>query len=97
MQKINCYIEEYNNEKGNLCARLREKETNKKVTMIGVNVDKKHLMKFLSQAKINQSIMPTIYEREGKDIIAVRGIIQSQNEDEIIINIDVETGGYLFE
>lgn len=97
MQKINCYIEEYNNEKGNLCARLREKETNKKVTMIGVNVDKTHLIKFLSQAKLNQSIMPTIYEREGKDIIAVRGIIQSQNKDEIIINIDVESGGYLFE
>lgn len=97
MQKINCYIEEYNNEKGNLCARLREKETNKKVTMIGVNVDKTHLIKFLSQAKLNQEIMPTIYEREGKDIIAVRGIIQSQNKDEIIINIDVEFGGYLFE
>lgn len=97
MQKINCYIEEYNNEKGNLCARFREKETNKKVTMIGVNADKTHLIRFLSQAKLNQSIMPTIYEREGKDIIAVRGIIQLQNEDEIIINIDVESGGYLFE
>lgn len=97
MQKINCYIEEYKNEKGNLCARLREKETNKKVTMVGVNADKTHLLKFLSQAKLNQSIMPTIYERNGKDIIAVRGIIESANKEEIIVNIDVEFGGYLFE
>lgn len=65
--------------------------------MIGVNVDKTHLIKFLSQAKLNQSIMHTTYEREGNDIIAVIGIIQSQNKDEIIINIDVESGGYLFE
>lgn len=32
-----------------------------------------------------------------KILFAVRGIIESQNNEEIIVNIDVEEGGYLFE
>lgn len=95
--KLNCYIQEYNNEKGNLCARLRDKETDKRVSMVGNNADKIHLLEFLSQAKLNQLIMPTIYDKNGHDIVAVRGIIELQNDEEIIVNIDVEQGGYLFE
>lgn len=67
--KLNCYIQEYNNDKGNLCARLREKETDKKVTIIGENIDKTHFLEFLSQAKLNQSIMPTIYKKMGKILL----------------------------
>lgn len=34
MNKIDCYIDEYRNEQGNLCARLRDKVTNKKVPIL---------------------------------------------------------------
>ncbi len=41
--------------------------------------------------------MPTIYERNGTDKIAVRGYIVSVKEESIEVCIDVESGGYLFE
>lgn len=46
--------------------------------------------------KMHQNIMPTIY-KDGKDIVAVRGYIVSDAPDEIVVNIDIEMGGYLFE
>ena len=92
--KLECYIEEYDN---GLCARLRDKKSNKKVCLIGKNANKSHLLRFLSQAKINQYVMPTIYDKNGFDIVAVRGYVCSEDNNEIIINIDTETGGYLFE
>lgn len=61
------------------------------------NVDKIHLLKFLSQAKINNNLIPTIYNRNGSDIVAVRGYVVSNTIDEIEVCIDIETGGYLFE
>lgn len=95
--KIDCYIEEYKNQSNCLSTRLRDKKTNKKIILSGKNVNKEHLLKFLSQAKINQDIMPTIYERNGTDKIAVRGYIVSVKEESIEVCIDVESGGYLFE
>lgn len=95
--KFDCYIEEYKNQTGNLCARLRDKETNRKIVLIGKNVDKEHLLRFLSQAKINNNIMPTVYNRDGSDIVAVRGYVTSDTVDEIEICIDIESGGYLYE
>lgn len=95
--KIPCYIEEYNNQNGKLCARLRDKVSNKKVVLTGHNTDKNHLLRFLAQAKIRQDIMPTIYDKEGVDIVAVRGYIVSDTPEEIEVNIDIEMGGYLFE
>ena len=95
--KISCYIEEYKNHNNELCARLRDKESNKKVVLVGNNVDKNHLLTFLVQAKIHQDMMPTIYDREGADIVAVRGCVMSVTPEEIEVNIDIETGGYLFE
>ncbi len=95
--KIDCYIEEYKNQSNCFSARLRDKKTNKKIILSGKNVNKEHLLKFLSQAKINQDIMPTIYERNGTDKIAVRGYIVSVKEESIEVCIDVESGGYLFE
>ena len=41
--------------------------------------------------------MPTVYDRNGTDIVAVRGYIVSDTPEEIVVNIDIETGGYLFE
>ncbi|RKD28077.1 hypothetical protein [Lacrimispora algidixylanolytica] len=95
--RYSCYVDEYKNEQGRICARLRDKELNKKVSFTGNNVDKNHLLRFLSQAKISQEIMPSIFERDGDDIVAVRGELAIENEDEIVVNIDVEFGGYIFE
>lgn len=63
IKKWNCYIEEYKNEEGKLCARLRDKDTNKKVALIGINTDKDHLLRFMSQAKINLHMMPTVFDK----------------------------------
>lgn len=95
--KIECYIEEYEKQSGCLSARIRDKKTNKKIILSGKNVNKDHFLRFLSQAKSNQDIMPTIYERNGKDIIAISGYIISVNEESIEVCIDIESGGYLFE
>lgn len=69
--KLECYIEEYRNQKI-------------------------LLLRFLSQAKLNQDIMPTIYEQNGKDKIIVCGYIVSSTKESIKICIDIENGGYLF-
>lgn len=95
--KISCYIEEYKNPSGQLCARIRDKKTNKIVALSGASVDKRHFLMFLSQAKIQQSIMPTIYDKDGSDIIAIRGYITSETDKEINVCIDTNDGGYLFE
>lgn len=93
--KIDCYVEEYCNTQNQLCARIRDKKTNKKVCMCGEIYDKIHFLRFLSQCKINNQIMPTIYQRNGSDVIAVRGTLVSESDDEIVVCID--NGGYLFE
>lgn len=95
--RIKCYIEEYIDQNGNICARLRDKETNKKVIVVSEKLIKNHLLIFLSQARINKEIMPTIYDRNGSDIVVVRGCFMSDTSDEIEICIDVKNGGYLFE
>lgn len=93
--KIRCYLEEYCNEKGIPSVRLRDKATGKKVVIGGRNVRVSAFLRFLSQAKIHQDIMPTIFDRNGTDIVAVTGNIISVTEDEIRVN--VEMGGYLYE
>lgn len=96
ISKYDCYIEEYHNGIG-MCARLRDKTSNKIVSLTGGEVDKIHFLTFLSQAKINEHIMPTVFRRDGDDTVAVRGILASESDDEIIVSIDCETGGYIFE
>lgn len=95
--KYCCYIEEYKNEQNKLCARFRDKVSNKNVSVTGKNADKHHLLAFLSQAKLNQDIMPSIYQRDGDDIVSVKGTPVVEYEDEIVVNIDIEYGGYVFE
>ena len=97
MEKWSCYIEEYSSAKG-LSARLRDKATDKKISIQICSVEgKKHFLEFLSAAKRNQIIMPTIFNRDGSDIIAVYGIKQGENADTIFVDTDCENGGYLFE
>lgn len=95
--KIDCYIEEYRNKENKVSARLRDKKTNKRVIICGKNINQQHFLTFLSQAKINQDIMPTIYKKDGTDIVAVRGYKVSETEKDIEICIEIENGGYLFE
>ena len=97
MVKLNCYIEEYQNEKGALCARLRDKASNKKVVILGNAYDKEHLLQFLCAAKNHIDIMPTIYDRDGTDIVAVRGVLQDKGPETIEVNLEVPGAGYLFE
>lgn len=68
--RIEYYIEEYNNGIG-LCARIRDKDTNKKVSLSGNEVNKEHFLEFLSQAKIHKEVMPTVYQRDGENVIAI--------------------------
>lgn len=93
--RYSCYIEEYRNEQNQICARLRDKASNKKILVTGKNVDKNHMLHFLSQAKIRQEIMPSIYEREGVDAVVVDGMPVEERENEIVVN--VESGGYMFD
>ena len=97
MDKFDCYIEKYTNNAGKPCARLREKESNRKIILDGDVFVKKHFLRFLSQAELNINIMPTIFDRHGTDIVAVRGIKQAEDAETIEINLNAIGAGYLFE
>lgn len=97
MEKYDCYIEEYTNDNGKLCARLREKKSNKKIVIEGNFFVWSHLLRFLSQAKKNLSIMPTVYDRDGTDIVAVRGIKQLEDADSINVSLNALGAGYQYE
>ncbi len=97
MSKISCYIEEYRNDKGMLCARLRDKESNRRIVILGGATIKNHFLRFLSMAKTYIDIMPTVYDREGTDIVAVRGAIKNEDSESIEVDIAVLGAGYLFE
>ena len=97
MVKLNCYIEEYQNEKGALCARLRDKASNKRVVILGDSYDKEHLIQFLSAAKKHMEIMPTVYDRDGTDSVAVRGVLHNEGLEIIEIGLEGPGAGYLFQ
>lgn len=97
--RIECYVQEYRrSDRDKLCARLRDKKTNKKVC-ICTDDPMMHgrLLAFLSQAKSKQAIMPTIFDRDGTDVVAVRGVIVNETDEDIDVDIQVLTGGFLFE
>ena len=97
MIRYECYIEEYFSA-GRLSARIREKKSNKRISIeIRTLAEQQHFLQFLSQAKINKNIMPTVFERNGTDIVAVYGIPTNETEDTIFIDIRKSGGGYLFE
>lgn len=55
--KSGMLLQEYRNQKNLLSALLRDKKTNKRIVLVGKNLDKNHLLRFLSQAKLNQDIL----------------------------------------
>ena len=92
MVKLKCYIEEYKDNSGCLCARLREKESNKIVQiLVNESSDRLNLLCFLSAAKQNVDVMPTVYQRYGKDIVAVCGIIRGCDTDSIVVSLKTRT------
>ena len=97
MTRWECYIEEYESENG-LAARIRDKKTNKKISIQVTSLEgKMHFLQFLSAAKLNKDIMPTVFDRDGEDIIAVYGVKQKENKSTIFVDTDKDGGGYLFE
>lgn len=81
-----------------LGARLRDKRTNKKVSIqIQSAQDKMHFLRFLSAAKQNQAVMPGVFSCNGEDVIAVYGTKQKEDEDTIFVDTDINGGGYLYE
>lgn len=96
---FNCYIEEYFDDKGCLCARIRDKASNKRVEVTHKNfgvADKLHFLNFLNQAKRDIQIMPSIYSRDGSDAIVVSGNVEKETDDFIRVDIMVESGGYWY-
>lgn len=101
MTRWECYIEEYESENG-LAARLRDKKTNKKIKILSTSLfsyleEKAHLLRFLSAAKLYKDIMPTVFNRDGKDVVAVYGVKRKENKTTILVDIYRDGGGYLFE
>lgn len=83
---ILCYIEEYENQ-GRLCARLRDKATNKKVVFWLSPRDKTaakqkyELLEFLSDAK--RMNRPDFYKKDGDESIVVQALLLSESDDTI--------------
>lgn len=97
MTRWECYIEEYESENG-LAARIRDKKTNKKIVILVTSLEEKvYFLRFLSDAKLNKAMMPTVFDRDGKDVIAVYGTKQKENKNTIFVDTDKDGGGYLFE
>jgi len=89
MKEYRCYIEEYTVNNA-LCARLRDKDSNRHIVF--TNGDKKHFLQFLSVAKQQSAVMPTVFERNGEDIILVQGILEKEDSEHIYL----KDAGYLF-
>lgn len=84
-----CYIEEYKNEKGQLCARLKDKETNKKIVLWTSPLDvyaveqKRGLLKFLSDTK-KMNVLD-LFKKDGKDYIVLQALFGEENDNEILV------------
>ena len=83
---LSCYIEEYEDQ-GRLCARLRDKDTDKKVVFWISSNDstaleqRNELLEFLSDTK--RMNHPELYKKDGNESIIVQAILLSESEDTI--------------
>lgn len=95
---FNCYIEEYYNEAGRLCARVRDKDSNKRIVIL-YNNDielKTHFLMFLSAAKNYTYLMPTVYDRNGTDAVLIHGLVVNEDADSVEIDIAAPGSGYIY-
>lgn len=81
-----CYIEEYQNGKGRLSARLREKGTGRKVDLRGVVslADKRHFTRFMNAAGASKSTAPGFFMKDvEQDCIVISGSVDIDSPDEL--------------
>lgn len=95
-KSMKCYIEEYESGPGKLSARLREKETGRKVDL-GITLDgKQDFLRFLSSAGANKSLMPDVFSKNGsEDCVVISGDVDFDSPDEIRFIFN-ENLSYLF-
>lgn len=93
--KIECYLEEYKNSEGQLCARIKDRKTEKTVVLSG-DVSKSHFLRFLSAARICQDAASTICDKNSTDIIVVHGYVVDETDNKITVCVNTPNGGYVF-
>lgn len=70
IKSTKCYIEEYENERRQLSARLRGKVTGRKVDLGLTEGNKRDFLRFLSGAHAQKTVIPDVFSRNGdKDCI----------------------------
>ena len=83
---VSCYIEEYE-DNGTLCARLRDKDTNKLIVFwtsprdAAVIEQKKGLLEFLTETKKMNHF--ELYKKGGAEYILIQAIFLSETNDTI--------------
>jgi hypothetical protein len=84
-KRVECYVEEYRNETGMLTARLREKETGRRVELGFTDRDgKTRLVLFLSSVRRRAEAWPNVFEKDGrKAYIEIDGDVEFDTPDEI--------------
>ena len=73
------------------------KSSNKRIVILANDQIKMHFLRFLSAAKRYETIMPTVFEKNGTDMIVVTGLISCENQDCIEVSLEVPGAGYLFQ
>lgn len=98
VKSTKCYIEEYESERGQLGARLREKSTGRKVNLgLTTARGKQDFLQFLGAAGANKAAIPDVFSRDGdEDCVIVSGDIDFDAPDEIRF-IYNENLSYLFD
>lgn len=85
MGSARCYIDEYENERGQLSARLREKTTGRKVDLgLASATARSDFLRFLGAAVPRRSEIPGVFAKDGDaDFILVSGDVDFDAPDEI--------------
>lgn len=85
MSSTRCYIEEYENERGQLSARLREKVTGRKVDLgLTSAAARNDFLRFLSSAVPHRAKLPDVFTKDGDaDCVLVSGDLDFDAPDEI--------------
>ena len=96
MEKLRCYIEEYQNKRVALCAQLRDKASNSRIVILSDPCRKRHLLRFMSVAKNHIDIMPTIFDRNETDSIVICSNLQYEEAENIIVSLDSSSARYLY-
>ncbi|MCI4659727.1 hypothetical protein [Cryobacterium zhongshanensis] len=81
-----CYIEEIDNGKGRLSARLREKGTGRRVDLRGVVsvADKRHFTRFMNAVGASKTSVPDVFTKDGDhDCIVISGDVDIDSPDEL--------------